>query len=222
MFSRTELLIGDKINILKKANIIVFGIGGVGGYVAEMLVRSGIENITLVDFDMVDLSNLNRQIIALHSTIGKYKVDVMKDRLLDINNNCNIKVFNEKLTPDNLGIFNLIDYDYIIDAIDMIQSKVALIDYAYKNNLKIISAMGAGNRFDIPEFKVVDIYDTYNDGLSKILRSHLRKLGITKHNVVFTSNKPNKIAENIGSIVYYPAMCGCVLSAYVINDLIKE
>ena len=178
MFSRTELLIGDKINLLKKSNIIIFGIGGVGGYVAEMLVRSGIENITLVDFDVVDLTNLNRQIIALQSAIGKFKVDVMKDRILDINNKCNVKVFNEKLTSENIENFNLLDYDYIIDAIDMIQSKVALIDYAYRHNLKIISAMGAGNRYDIPEFKVVDIYKNIvsTKGQKMILNLWLAKI----------------------------------------------
>lgn len=222
MFSRTELLIGDKINNLHNANIIIFGVGGVGGYVAEMLVRSGIYNLTIVDYDKVDITNKNRQIIALDSTIGKLKVDVLKERLLDINKEAKIIAINDKLTKDNLESFNLSTFDYVIDAIDMVPSKVALIDYCYKNNIKIISAMGAGNRIGIPEFVVDDIYNTYNDGLAKVLRQNLRKLGVKKHKVVFCKNNSTYSGENIGSIAFFPAVSGCVLSAYVVNELIKE
>lgn len=222
MFSRTELLIGEKINILKNSNIIVFGIGGVGGYVVEMLVRSGIERITIVDFDVVDVTNKNRQIIALDSTVGKLKVDAMKDRIFDINKNCLVNPINKKVLIDNLDDFNLKQYDYIVDAIDMVSSKIALIEYANSKNIPIISAMGAGNRINIPNFKVQDIFKTYNDGLAKVIRKKLREKGIKSHNVVFTENIATPNGDTIGSIAYYPAMCGCVLSAYVINDLIKE
>lgn len=220
-FDRTELLIGSLgIEKLNKANIILFGCGGVGGYVAEMLVRSGVGNLTIVDFDKVDITNINRQIIALNSTIGQYKVDVLKNRLLDINPNCNIVAINKRYTAD----CDLLDksYNYIIDAIDSVSDKVALIKQAHDLNIKIISAMGAGNRLDIPKFEVADISKTYNDGLAKVVRKKLRDLGITKHNVVFTSSlKVEHDGTTIGSIAYYPAMCGCVLASYVINDIIK-
>lgn len=222
MFRRLEQLIGTNINKLHNSNIIIFGVGGVGGYVAEMLVRSGIGNLTIVDYDTVDISNKNRQIIALDSTIGKSKVEVWKDRILDINPNCNVKAITNKLTPDNIEDFDLAKYNYIIDAIDMVCSKVTLIEYAYRNKLKIISAMGAGNRIGIPEFIVDDIYNTYNDGLAKVVRSKLRRLGVESHKVVYTKNMANSHGDTIGSIAYYPAMCGCVLSAYVIEEILGE
>lgn len=221
MFRRLELLIGDKLSKLNNAKVILFGVGGVGGYVAETLVRSGIGALTIVDYDIVDISNKNRQIIALDSTIGKNKVDVMKSRLEDINKNCIVTAYNCKLLKDNVDSFHLEDYDYIIDAIDMVTSKLALIKYASDKNIPIISAMGAGNRIGIPDVKIADIYSTSNDGLAKVLRRELRKLGISKHNVVYTTNKSNPCGDTIGSIAYFPAMVGCMLSAYVIDELLK-
>ena len=221
MFSRTKQLIGSDFQKLADCNIIIFGIGGVGGYTAEMLIRSGVGRLTIVDYDVVDVTNKNRQIIALNSTIGKYKVDVMADRLKDINPDALIVKKNCKLTPDNILEFELEQYDYIIDAIDMVSSKVALIEYAYNNHLNIVSAMGAGNRVCIPEFEVADIYSTCNDGLAKVLRRELRKRNIMSHKVVYTKNIATPTGDTIGSIAYYPAMCGCVLSAFVINELIK-
>lgn len=218
---RTKLLIGDTgIKKLNESNIILFGCGGVGGYVAEMLVRSGIGHITIVDFDKVDETNINRQIIALTSTIGQPKVEVLKNRLLDINPDCEVITIHDRYIEGS----NLLDggYDYVIDAIDSVSDKVALILDAHNRGLNIISAMGAGNRCDIPEFKVVDIYKTFNDGLSKVVRKKLRDNGINHHKVVFTTSLPVEHDSNtIGSIAYYPAMCGCVLSSYVINDIIK-
>lgn len=221
MFRRLELLIGDKLSKLNNAKVILFGVGGVGGYVAETLVRSGIGALTIVDYDVVDISNKNRQIIALDSTIGKNKVDVMKSRLEDINKNCVVTAYNCKLLKDNVDSFHLEDYDYIIDAIDMVTSKLALIKYASDKNIPIISAMGAGNRIGIPDVKIADIYSTSNDGLAKVLRRELRKLGISKHKVVYTTNKSNPCGDTIGSIAYFPAMVGCMLSAYVIDELLK-
>ncbi|MBE5738346.1 MAG: tRNA threonylcarbamoyladenosine dehydratase [Clostridiales bacterium] len=222
MFRRSEILLGDSIQKLFSANVIIFGIGGVGGYTAEMLVRSGVGSITIVDYDVVDISNKNRQIIALDSTIGKSKVEVMKDRIADINKDCKVAIFNEKLTPENIEKFQLEQYDYVIDAIDMVASKVALIQYCKDRGISIVSAMGAGNRVDIPTFEVVDIYKTYNDGLAKVLRNKLKKIGILEHKVVFTSNIATPNGDTIGSIAYYPAMCGCVLSAYVIRELLER
>jgi tRNA A37 threonylcarbamoyladenosine dehydratase len=215
-------MIGDDINKLHNSNVIIFGLGGVGGYVAEMLVRSGVGNVTIVDYDVIDVTNKNRQIIALDSTIGKYKVDVWADRLKDINSKCNISPIKEKLTKDNLGNFNLNQYDYIIDAIDMVTSKIALIDFAYKNNLNIISAMGTGKRMGMPHFEVKDLFETTDDKFAKVLRHELRKLNVEKHKVVCTMNKAIDCGETIGSVVYHPAMCGCVLSAYVIEEIIRS
>lgn len=222
MFRRTEILLGDKFNKIKDANVIIFGIGGVGGYTAEMLVRMGVGSITLVDYDSVDVSNKNRQIIALDSTIGKLKVDVMKDRIYDINKDCRVNAINKKLLADNIHEFELNQFDYIIDAIDMVTSKIALIEYAKNSNIPIISAMGAGNRLGIPSVKVVDISKTHDDGLAKVLRKKLRERGITKHNVVFVENTPTPNGDTIGSVAYFPAICGCMMSAFVIEELIKE
>ncbi|MGN0960837.1 MAG: ThiF family adenylyltransferase [Christensenellales bacterium] len=222
MFRRTEILLGDKLNKLKNSKVIVFGVGGVGGYATEMLVRAGVGNITIVDFDVVDISNKNRQIIALNSTIGRLKVEVMKERIVDINPDCNIIAYNKKLLKDSIEEFELEKYDYILDCIDMVTSKLALIEYAKKHNIPIISAMGAGNRVGMPSIKVVDIYDTYNDGLAKILRKKLREKGITNHKVIFAENIATPNGDTIGSISYFPAMCGCAMSAYVIDELIKE
>ena len=222
MKSRTALLIGNEgINKLQNSNIIVFGIGGVGGHIVEMLIRAGVENITLVDYDKVSLSNINRQIIALHSTIGEYKVDVMRDRLLDINPNVKITIYRERYTADNRDMFFSQKYDYVIDAIDDVSNKVDLIYYCKTNNIPIISAMGAGNRYSVPDFKIADISKTYNDGLCKVVRKKLRDLGITNHTVAFTDYIANKTSGEIGSISFYPAMCGCVIAGHVINELIK-
>lgn len=222
MFSRLELLIGDKINKLHNAKIIVFGIGGVGGYTVEMLARSGVGHLTLVDYDMVDITNKNRQIIALNSTIGRNKVDVMKERILDYYPECQVNTINQKLTPDNISEFNLEDYDYIVDAIDMVSSKIALIVYAKEHNCNIISAMGAGNRIGMPQFKVTDIFKTYNDKLAKVLRKELRDRGIASHQVLLCENNPISCGKTIGSIATFPAVAGCMLASFVIEEIIKE
>ena len=222
MLSRLKLLIGDGVTKLEQSRVIIFGVGGVGGYAVEMLARSGVCNITLVDFDVVDISNKNRQIIALDSTIGKNKVDVMALRIKDINPKCQVKIFNQKLTKDNISDFDLDKYDYIIDAIDMVTSKLTLIEHAYNNNIPIISAMGAGNRFGLPDVKIDDIYNTSNDGLAKVMRRELRKRGVSRHTVVYATNKSTPCGETIGSISYFPAMVGCMISAYVINQLVGD
>ena len=142
--------------------VIVFGVGGVGGYVVEMLARSGITNLTIVDFDKVNITNINRQVIALHSNLGKNKVDAFKERLIDINPIINLKIENNRVTKDNVEEFNLLNYDYIIDCIDSFKDKLSLIEYCYKNKLNIISSMGAGNRYKPTNYQVQDIYKTKN------------------------------------------------------------
>ena len=222
MFERTEIILGkENIEKLKQSKIIIFGVGGVGGYACEMLARMGVGEITIVDFDVVSKSNINRQIIALNSTVNKLKVDVMSKRVKDINPDCNIVALNEKLLPENIEKFNLQYYDYVIDCIDMLKSKTSLIDYCYKNNIKIICAMGAGNKRGIPKFEVCDIFKTQYDNLAKKLRKELKVLGVKKLDVV-CSNQQSIKAEKVGSLVYYPAVCGATLASFVVESLLEK
>lgn len=222
MKDRTKLILKDEgIDKLAKSSVIVFGVGGVGGYVCEMLARTGVGNITMVDFDTVSDSNLNRQIVALNSTIGVEKVVVMKNRIKDINPECKVTIEIEKLLPENIEQFNLKNYNYIVDCIDMVKSKIALINYCYQNDINIISSMGTGNKNGIPNFKVCDLFETKYDGLARVLRRELKKLGVTNSLVVCTDEQSLQGLDAIGSLVYYPAMCGCVLSAHVVNQLTK-
>lgn len=218
---RTQLLIGvDKLQKIKDSKVIIFGLGGVGGYVVEMLARAGVGSLTIVDFDTVDETNINRQIIALHSTIGRAKTDLFKARLMDINPDLNLTVVNEKVCKENVAKFDLAQYDYVIDAIDIVTDKIELIKECHRTNVKSISAMGAGNRYSVPDFKCCDIFSTHNDGLSKILRKRLKEEGVTSHQVVFTPQDSVSNGRTVGSISFYPAMCGCVIASVVINDLI--
>lgn len=222
MKDRTKLILKDEgIDKLAKSSVIVFGVGGVGGYVCEMLARTGVGNITMVDFDTVSDSNLNRQIVALNSTIGVEKVVVMKNRIKDINPECKVTIKIEKLLPENIEQFNLKNYNYVVDCIDMVKSKIALINYCYQNDINIISSMGTGNKNGIPNFKVCDLFETKYDGLARVLRRELKKLGVTNSLVVCTDEQSLQGLDAIGSLVYYPAMCGCVLSAHVVNQLTK-
>lgn len=217
---RTELLIGkDNLEKLKNAYVTVIGLGGVGGITAVMLARCGIGRLKLVDFDKVDETNINRQVVANTKTVGKNKTDVLEEMILDINPSCQVEKFSTRLTKEN--IYNLISNDtFVVDAIDSIKDKVDLCDYCYKNEIPIISAMGAGNRYDMPNFKVLDIYKTSNDGLAKVMRKLLRERGVKKLNVVACESVAEKKVP-VGSIAYYPTMCGCVICAYIVNELIK-
>ena len=222
IFDRTISLIGEKqFNILQNKNVIIFGCGGVGGYVIEMLVRSGIENLTIVDFDKVSETNINRQIIATTKTVGKPKVDCFKERVFSINPNCKLTTIKEKLLPENIEQFDLKKYDYIIDCIDMVTSKVELIKYCYDNKIKIISSMGTGNRSQLPKLEITDIFKTENDGLAKIVRKLLKERGVKKATVIYSKQDAKKQKE-VASIAYYPACCGILLSSYVINQFLKE
>ena len=220
--SRTEILIGEKnIEKLSQTHITIVGCGGVGGNAAIFLARAGIEHFTLIDFDEVSSSNLNRQVVAFRDTLGKAKVDVLKQIIENINENAEIFAKKEKICENNVK--NLIsDTDYVVDAIDSVKDKAELILYCKKNNIKIISAMGAGNRFDVPKFYVTDIYKTHDDGLAKALRKILRANDVKDLQVVTCDSKPAKFDRVIGSISYYPAMCAGVASAHIINEIIKE
>lgn len=220
--SRTEALLGkENIEKLSKKRITIVGTGGVGGYVALMLARAGIENLKLIDFDVVSSSNINRQVVARTNTLGRAKVEVLKEDLLLINENLKIEAINAKIDSANLEKY-IRDVDYVVDAIDCVNDKVALIIYCKRKGINIISAMGAGNRYDIPQFYLTDIYKTHDDGLAKVVRKKLREEGIKNLDVVTCNSKPLKVEGVIGSISYYPATCGCVLAGAIINKIIEE
>lgn len=222
--SRTENLIGkENIECLASKHITIVGVGGVGGYTAVMLVRAGIEKMTIIDFDNVSPSNINRQIIAYESTMGKSKVDVLKQMLLEINKDAEIEAINSRLTEENVDGL-LPKTDFVVDAIDSVPDKIALIVYCKKNKIKILSAMGAGNRYSLPKFEVVDIFKTHDDGLARVLRKKLRDEGIRELEVV-SSNMPVQYKSEkgeVGSISYYPAMCGCVIAGEIVNKVIRR
>lgn len=224
-FERTEQLIGkDNFKKLQNSKVIVFGVGGVGGYVVENLVRSGINTLCIVDFDKVNITNLNRQIIALNSTINMFKVDAFKSRILDINENINLTCFKDKVCAENIEKFNLNSYDYVIDCIDSFKDKLALIDYCYKNKINIVSSMGAGNRFKMANFDVCDVFSTKNDALARKLRVELKKLGVKKLDVVCSNTVSDNLEDKskVLSISYMPSLCGIKLASFVINKLIEN
>ena len=209
---------------LTSKKVVVFGVGGVGGYTAEMLVRSGITELAIFDFDKVDITNINRQIIALNSTIGKFKVEVLKERLLDINPNLKITALCKKVLKNNLEEFNLENYDYVIDCIDDVSAKKALIRHCKNKNINIIVSCGAGNRYEnMPKFEVCDIKKTSYDKLAKLLRKFCVEENIGKLNVVYTSEPSIKPSEQgVASVVYYPVSMACAIVWFVINELMNK
>ena len=223
MFERLELLIGDKINDIKNKNILLIGIGGVGSYACESLIRSGIKNITIADNDIIDISNLNRQLMTNMDNIGKYKVDVMKDRILSINPNCKVKTINYFVDENNISMIFKDNYDYVIDACDSIDTKVSLIEYCINNNIKIISCMGTGNKMDPSRLRITDISKTNYDKLSKVMRRKLRDKGISHVTVVSSDEEAyTKIVKSIPSNSFVPASAGLLLTSYVINDIVGD
>ena len=221
-FSRTELIIGkEKVEILKKSKVAIFGIGGVGSYVVEGLARAGIGNFILVDKDVVSISNINRQIIATHGTVGKDKVDVAKKRILEINPDAKIEIYKEFFMPETTGILDD-SIDYIIDAIDTVTAKIELIVRANNLNIPIISCMGTGNKLDPTRFEVSDIYKTSVCPLAKVMRKELKTRGIKKLKVLYSKEEAIKTEGNIGSLSFVPSVAGLIISGEVIKDLIKE
>lgn len=220
-FSRTELIIGkEKLEVLKKAKVAVFGIGGVGSYVVEGLARAGIGNFILVDKDEVSISNINRQIIATHNTVGKPKVEVAKKRILEINPNANVEIYQEFFMPDTEGILDD-SIDYIVDAVDTVTAKIELIIRANKLNIPIISCMGTGNKLDPTKFEIADIYKTSVCPLAKVMRKELKGRGIKRLKVLYSKEEAIKTEGNIGSLSFVPSVAGLIISGEVIKDLIK-
>lgn len=229
-FSRTALLIGeDQIENLKTRRIAVFGVGGVGGYVVEALARTGIGHLVLIDNDTVSLTNLNRQIIALHSTIGKYKVDVMRERALDINPELEVTVHRCFFLPENSAEFDFSSYDYVVDAVDTVTAKLQIIEMAKTANVPVISCMGAGNKLDPTAFVVTDIANTKICPLARVMRRELKKRGIDHCKVVYSTEPPitpapseeetNKRATP-GSVAFVPSVAGLIAAGAVIEDLL--
>ncbi len=237
-FSRTRLLLGDEaIKKLHMSRVAVFGIGGVGGYVCEALVRSGVGKFDLIDDDKVCLSNLNRQIVATTKTVGRYKADVMRERMLDIYPEADITVRKCFFLPENADEFPFDDYDYVVDAVDTVSAKIELVMQAKKHNVPIISCMGAGNKLDGTMFRVADIYKTRMCPLAKVMRSELRKRGVKKLKVVYSEeepirpaadttdglfeeeNKPAKRRSVPGSVAFVPSVAGLIIAGEVVKDL---
>lgn len=222
MWSRITRLIGqDGLEKLIGKSVLIVGIGGVGGYVAEMLARCGIGRVGIMDFDVVDISNINRQIIALNSNIGECKTDVMKARILDINPDCEVVAINSRFNADSATVLDG-GWNYVVDAIDSFEDKVALICLAKERGLNIVSAMGAGNRIKPCTFEITDIYKTSYDALAKKLRKTLRGKGITKLDVCYTKEPVVSVSQGVGSISYVVAECGIKTAGFVIDRLLSQ
>lgn len=246
-FSRTELLLGkDSMEKLKNSRVAVFGIGGVGGYVCEALVRSGVGAFDLIDDDKVCLTNLNRQIIATRKTVGKYKTEVMKDRILEINPQADVRLHQCFFLPENSDEFPFEEYDYVVDAVDIVTAKIELVMKAQAMNVPIISSMGAGNKLDGSMFRVADIYKTKVCPLAKVMRRELKKRGVKKLKVVYSEEMPTRPIEDMaiscrsncicppgaehkcterrdipGSVAFVPSVAGLIIAGEVVKDLCR-
>lgn len=244
-FSRTELLLGKEVmDRLTHSRVAVFGVGGVGGFACEALVRSGIGAFDLIDDDKVCLTNLNRQIIATRKTVGKYKVDVMKERMEEINPDVKVRVHKCFFLPENADEFPFEEYDYIIDAVDTVTAKIAIIMKAKESGIPVISSMGAGNKLDASAFKVADIYKTKVCPLAKVMRHELKKRGVKKLKVVYSEEQPLKPVEDMaiscrkncicppsaehkcterraipGSVAFVPSVAGLIIAGEVVKDI---
>ena len=231
MFSRTALLLGeDAVEALSKKHVAVFGIGGVGSFAAEALVRAGVGAITIVDHDTVSVSNLNRQLLALHSTIGQKKTDVLRARLLDINPSLKVTVRDTFFLPENAYTFPFAEYDYVVDAIDTVAGKIALAVCAKEANVPIIASMGAGNKLDPTRFEVADLAKTSVCPLARTMRRELKKRGIDHMKVVYSKEPARKRQTPVpegerpvpGSVSFVPSVAGLILAGEVVKDLIGQ
>ena len=230
-FLRTEMILGENsTNVLSDKNVILFGLGGVGSYTAEALARAGIGRLTIVDNDDVSLTNINRQLCALRSTVGKAKVDVVKERILDINPHCEVTALKKFYLPENADEFNLQSFDYIADAIDTVSAKIDLAVKSAQYGIPMISCMGTGNKLDASRFTVSDIYKTSGCPLCRVMRTELKKRGIKKLNVVWSPEipvKPSQTTEETGkrqtpgSLPFVPPVAGMIMAGKIILDLTR-
>ncbi|KYH27166.1 MULTISPECIES: tRNA threonylcarbamoyladenosine dehydratase [Clostridium] len=231
--SRTEKIIGkDNIKKLSNSKVVILGVGGVGGFATEAIARSGIGNIILVDKDQVDITNLNRQIIATRSTIGQDKVEVMKRRILDINPDCNVKTYKVFIGEDNISEIIDSDVDYVIDAIDTVSSKISVAVWCEKQNIKLISSMGTGNKLDPTKLRISDIYKTSICPLAKVMRRELKRRNVKHLKVLYSEEQPikatiypeemDKRKKAPGSTAFVPSVAGLIIASQVVRDLIKE
>ena len=236
-FQRTQLLLGsENMEKLANARVAVFGVGGVGGYVVEALVRSGVGTIDLIDDDDVCLSNINRQIIATTKTVGRPKVEVAKERILEINPDAKVNIYKTFYLPENKEMFDFTQYDYVVDAVDTVTAKIEIILQAQRAGTPVISSMGAGNKMDPSKFEVADIYKTSVDPLARVMRRELKKRGVRKLKVVYSKEEPLEPIEDAdfvsdekrqrratpGSIAFVPSVAGLILAGEVIKDLSKR
>lgn len=232
MDSRTRLLLGDaNMRLLRNAHVAVFGVGGVGGYVCEALARCGVGSLDLIDSDTVSVSNLNRQILALHSTVGRDKTEVMRERIADIDSSVQVRTYKIFFTPENASDFDFSQYTYVVDAIDTVAGKIALAEHCYEANVPLISSMGAGNKLHPELFEIADIYETSVCPLARVMRTELRKRGIPKLKVVYSKEIPQKPADGKvpesrgrhlpGSISFTPSAAGLILAGAVVRDILN-
>lgn len=230
--SRTRLLLGDaNMRLLRNAHIAVFGIGGVGGYVCEALARCGVGSLDIIDSDTVSVSNLNRQILALHSTVGRDKTEVMRERIADIDSSVQVRTYKIFFTPENASDFDFSQYTYVVDAIDTVAGKIALAEHCHEANVPLISSMGAGNKLHPELFEIADIYETSVCPLARVMRTELRKRGIPKLKVVYSKEIPQKPADGKapesrgrhlpGSISFTPSAAGLILAGAVVRDILN-
>lgn len=228
-FTRTAMLIGeDAVKRLSACKVAIFGVGGVGGYVAEALARSGVGHFDLIDNDTVNITNINRQIIATHRTIGLFKVDAARDRILSINPQAEVNVYKTFYLPDNSAEFDFTKYNYVVDAVDTVTAKIEIILNAKKADVPVISSMGTGNKLDATRFEVGDIYDTSVCPLARVMRRELKKRGIKNLKVIYSTEEPvkqNNIENSSGvpaSIAFVPSVAGLIIAGEVIKDLTER
>ena len=231
-FIRTELLLGeDGVAALQQAKVAIFGIGGVGGYVAEALARSGVGAFVLVDRDVVSISNINRQIIATTRTVGKPKAELMRERILEINPEASVEVYNCFFLPENAADFDFASYSYVVDAVDTVTAKLEIVMCAGKAGVPVISSMGAGNKLDPTRFEVADIYETSVCPLARVMRRELKKRGVDRLKVVYSREEaltPKRILSDEskrvipGSVAFVPSVAGLILAGEVVKDLVSK
>lgn len=220
--SRTALLLGEEgVEKLKKSRVAVFGLGGVGSFAAEALARAGVGELLLVDKDKVEESNLNRQLVALYSTVGKYKAEVMKERIADIAPDCRAEARVCFYLPDTADEFDLSRYDYVVDAIDNVTAKICLLSRARAAGVSVISAMGAGNKLDPCAFRVGDVSESRVCPLAKVVRRELKKRGVSGVKAVWSEEEPRLRADTVGSVSFVPSVMGLIMAGEVIKDLVK-